>query len=202
MMLLACLAGAAPASAGVFISEVSRGGVAGEFVEIVNTGPNPVDTTNWSFDDVSALPGAFPFGSAIGVLGVGEAAIVSELDAATFRTNWGLPGTVKVVGGNDQNLGNGDAMNIFDASNALVATQAYPGGQSVIDGETWATPATNYGLNNFAGFSRSASGDQFNSFASTTTPSYFGSPGTAPIPEPASLGLLCAGGVALMRRRV
>jgi predicted extracellular nuclease len=200
-LALTCAVGAAPANAGVFISEFSRGGGAGEFVEIVNTGPGPVDTTGWSFDDVSAVAGAFPFGSAIGVLAVGEAAIVSELDAATFRTNWGLASTVKVVGGNDQNLGNGDTMNIFDSAGALVATQSYPGGGAVVDGETWATPASNYGLDNFAGFVESAAGDQFGSFLSNTSPSYYGSPGTAPIPEPLALPMAALIGAAAVTAR-
>lgn len=188
----------AGAQGGIYITEFSRGGTAGEFIEITNTGPSPVDLTGWSFDDSSAVAGSYSI-SGLGTLAVGESGIISELAAATFRTAWGLAPTVKVVSPNDQNLGNGDGLNIFDASNQLVATFTYPGANAVIDGETWTTGPANYGVNTFALWSKSANGDSFGSFQSTS--GYYGSPGTAAVPEPASLGLLGISGLIALRRR-
>jgi hypothetical protein len=195
---LGLLLAAVEGRGGVFITEFSRGGAAGEFIEITNTGPAPVDLTGWSFDDASATPGAFSI-SALGTLAVGESGIISENAAATFRTAWGLSAAVKVVSPNDQNLGNGDGLNIFNASNQLVDTLTYPGSNAVIDGETWTTSPGFYGANSFANWSRSANGDAFGSFQSTS--GYYGSPGTAAVPEPMSMAAFGLGGLLTLRRR-
>ena len=97
-----------------------------EFIELTNVGTGPQDFTGWSFDDSSAAPGSFDI-SSLGTVAAGESVIISEVPAAEFRADWGLKDSVKVVGSNDQNLGNGDAINIYDASKTLVDSLSYPG---------------------------------------------------------------------------
>ena len=51
----------------------------------------------------------------------GESVIGTEADAASFRTYWNLPASVKVIGyGSKDNLGRSDEINVYDGANALV----------------------------------------------------------------------------------
>jgi hypothetical protein len=84
---LAVVSGAATASMGqIRITELMYSGDDGEFIEIANIGNAAIDLTGWSYDDSSRTAGAFSL-TAFGILAPGEAAIISELDAATFRSN-------------------------------------------------------------------------------------------------------------------
>ncbi|WP_198174754.1 beta strand repeat-containing protein [Spirosoma arboris] len=161
------------ASAGVIrITEYAYNGAgnANEFIELTNVGTAPIDLTGWSFDDSNPVPGAFSIGG-FGVVQPGESVIISEAPAATFRAAWYLPSTVKVVGSNNQNLGNGDEMNIFDASNNLVDKLTYP--SSSTSGSTvftngvsaWTTQA-NLGTNTIGNWVLSAVNDVQNSYSS------------------------------------
>jgi predicted extracellular nuclease len=111
------------ANAGINITEWMYSGTDGEYVELTNVGPGAVDTTGWSYDDVDAVPGSEDIG--VGVLAVGESMILTESDAATFRTQWALPASVKVVGGITNNLGRGDEINVFDDNDLLVDRLTY-----------------------------------------------------------------------------
>src|ERR1044072_6103668 len=64
-------------------------GSVGEFVEFTNVGGSPVDMTGWSFDDNSETPGSGNL-SAFGTVQPGESVILTEIPAATFRSNWTL----------------------------------------------------------------------------------------------------------------
>lgn len=97
-----------------------------EFVELTNVGTAPQDFTGWSFSDSGATPGDLSL-SGFGTVAPGESVIISEDSADAFRAARGLKDTVKVVGGNTTNLGNGDAINIYDAGNTLVDSLTYPG---------------------------------------------------------------------------
>ena len=86
-----------------------------EFVEVTNIGGEPVDMTNYSFDDNSRAPGSFSL-AALGTLAPGESGLIVETTAAAFRTEWGLDGNVKIAAGNTNNLGRGDEVNIFNGT--------------------------------------------------------------------------------------
>jgi len=101
------------------ITEFMYSGINGEFVEFTNISSTPVDMTGWSYSDNSRHPGDVPL-SAFGTVAPGESVILTETDAATFRTDWALCSTIKVIGGNSiDNLGRGDEVNLYDASNNL-----------------------------------------------------------------------------------
>ena len=157
----------APAVGNIQITEYMYNGSGGEFIELTNVGNAPVDMTGWSFDDASRTPGSFAIG-AFGVVQPGESVIISEQPAATFRTNWYLPASVKVIGGNNQNLGNGDEINVYDASNSLIDRLTYGNSGNVITNGTSAWPATaNLSATTAASWQLSVVGDAQQSYAAT-----------------------------------
>lgn len=179
-------------------------GSIGEYVELTNVGPGNVDMTGWSFDDNSRAPGSQSL-SGLGIVVPGQSVILTDLTAAAFRTNWGLPGTVAVVGGNTNNLGRADEINIYDNTNALIDRLTY-------DDQTLGGPRTNgvsgnpnsfatLGANVHAQWSLSSNGDSFGSY--TSQAGEIGNPGTYPVPEPSTLILagLAVGGFVVVRRR-
>lgn len=114
----------ASAAANVQITEWMYKGNGGEFIEFTNMGNSVVDFTGWSYDDDSRSPGVFDL-SGFGSVGVGESVVITEDDVATFRADWNLNASVKVLGGYTNNIGRGDEINLFDASNALADRFAY-----------------------------------------------------------------------------
>ena len=170
-----------------------------EFVEFTNVGSTAVDMTGWSFDDSSATAGAFDL-SAFGTVAAGQSVILAEVDAAAFRTEWSLDSSVVVIGLNDQNLGRGDVMNLFNASSVLVDTLAYDdqgfAGSIRTNGISgWTTPE-NLGDNNVFAWVLSTVGDLQGSY--TSVGGYVGNPGTySAVPEPATWAVLL-GSVALV----
>lgn len=178
------------------------GGTAREYVEITNTGGAAIDLTGWSFDDNSRTPGSFAIGS-LGILGAGQSAIICEPTEAAFRSAWGLSAAIKIIGGNTNNLGRADEVNIYDASNNLVDRLTY-------DDQTIGGPRTqgisgnirfaNLGANAANLAVASVAGDAFGSYASSNGD--VGNPGTySDIPAPGVLALAFAGGAIASRRR-
>jgi hypothetical protein len=82
----------------------------GEWIEVVNTGAGATDLTGWLFDDEDGTDwGAIPSGT---VLGPGQVAVFFDsafTDAATFRSEWSVPGSALVVGVSWGSLGNSPA---------------------------------------------------------------------------------------------
>jgi predicted extracellular nuclease len=199
---------AATAQAGMQITEFMYQGVDGEFIEFTNTGSSSVNMTGWSFDDNHAVPNTKSL-SAFGTVAPGESAILTETAAATFRTDWNLASTVKVIGGNKTNIGRSDQLNLYDASSTLVdrltyGDQTYPGTirTNGISGDP--TSVSVLGTNNIAGWVLSSVGDTYGSWKSLDGD--IGSPGVcnfAPAPEPASIVLALIGLIGLIgfRRR-
>ncbi len=121
LLLVANAANAAPM---MRITEWMYSGTNGEFIEFTNVGGSSIDMNGWSFDDDSETPGTVDL-SGFGTVAAGESVILTEVPAADFRTSWGLPGTVPVIGDNIANLGRNDEINLFDASDSLVDRLAY-----------------------------------------------------------------------------
>ncbi len=114
----------APSGAQVRITEFMHTGTGGEFIEFRNFGGSPVNMAGWHFSDETRAPGQVDL-SGFGTVAAGEAVILTESIAADFRTDWGLSGTVKVVGGNTINIGKADEINLYDNSGALVDRLTY-----------------------------------------------------------------------------
>lgn len=103
----------------LFLTEYTYNSVAGEFIELTNLGPAPLDLTGWSIDDIEAVPGAFDLSPA-GVLAVGASVVVTTEPAASFRAAWGVP-TGAVLGDNDTaKLSRTDTIHVFNPAGLVV----------------------------------------------------------------------------------
>ena len=192
------------ASAGMVISEWMYSGTNGEFVEFTNVGPDPVDMTDWSYSDADATPFDLLFGSVFGVVQPGESVILTETEASAFQTAWGFSSTVKIFGSNtNSNLGRSDMINLYDAAGTLVDSLTYNDQASQGPRTQYKScniPATDYGYTIAqATWVLAAAGDVYGSWASSGGD--VASPGTAPLPEPATLALAVVGGLLLGRHR-
>ncbi|MEO7432952.1 MAG: lamin tail domain-containing protein [Dokdonella sp.] len=169
---------ACPAAAGVMrITEYMYGGANGEFVEFTNVGNAPVDMTGWSFDDNSAVAGSQDL-SALGIVAAGESVVLAEETADAFRADWHLCSGSRIVGGNTNNLGRADAINLYDADQQPVDRLAYDdqtlGGPRANAVSAWVN-AAGLGNNIITDWTLSAVGDGEGSFASVGND--IGSPG-------------------------
>lgn len=180
-----------------------------EFVEFTNLGATSVNFSGWSFDDDSRTAGVTNL-SAFGTVASGESVILAEASASAFRTTWGLLSSVKVIGGNTNNLGRGDEINLYDNTNTLVdrltySDQTFAGTIRTNNISGYATTKAALGTNNVALWTLSVAGDKEGSKVSATG-GFIGSPGiTAAVPEPETYALLLAGlglvGAAVRRRK-
>jgi len=161
---------ALPASAQMRITEYMYGGANGEFVEFTNVGSTPIDMTGWSFDDSSRTPGSQDL-SAYGTVAPGESVIFTETTADAFRAAWSLCSAVKVIGGNTNNLGRDDEINLYDASGQQIDRLTY-GDDTALGGvrtngfSGWVN-AAGLGNNIAADWTLSIVGDGEGSYAST-----------------------------------
>ncbi|WP_233828817.1 SdiA-regulated domain-containing protein [Paraburkholderia sp. ZP32-5] len=142
----------------VLISEVNSNADGGQdFFEIYNYGSAAIDLTGWRWGDSHAdvndanNAAAFPAGTK---LAAGEHLVivpgVPGTDENTFRTTWGLPGSVPVMAMLDINndasnpigLGKGDAVIVYDANGNVAAAMNYgtPIAATQGDGTTVAIP--------------------------------------------------------------
>ncbi|GAA1502778.1 lamin tail domain-containing protein [Nocardioides humi] len=177
-LVLSVAAPAHAAAPDVQITEWEYNG--SEFVELTNTGTEAVDLTGWSFDDSSRTPGSFPIGG-LGTLAPGESGVISEVAAPAFRAEWDLPVGVKVVGGNDQNLGRADEMNIYDADGQLVDRLTYDDqaglGPRTDVASAWAPDEAALAAGDATGWTLATAGDAEGSW--TSAGGFVGSPGTS-----------------------
>lgn len=202
VLTAASVAGSAGlASANIRITEYMYSGNAGEFVEFTNLGDVAIDMTGWSYDDDSREPGVLDL-SAFGVVGAGESVIITEDLAESFRLQWGLSASVRIIGEYTNNLGRNDEINLFDADGNLVdrltyGDGAFPGSvrTQTISGNVLPGAA---GQNDPFGWVLSADGDAFGSYFSTAGD--LGNPGIY-IPAPGAAALLGLAGLAGVRRR-
>jgi MYXO-CTERM domain-containing protein len=195
----------APSRAAILITEWMYnplGATSSEFVEITNFGPAAVNMSTWSFDDADRVAGSFSL-SALGTLAVGESAIISEISAAAFRTEWNLSASVKVAGGSTHNLQRSDEINIYDGTTLVDRLTYDDQGTGNVDGPRTqgisgipSSPAA-LGANNANLWKLSAAGD--GSYLSVSGDR--ANPGTYPIPEPTAAALAGLSLLALIRRR-
>ena len=188
------------AQGAILITEWMYNGTDGEFVEFTNVGSSAVDMTGWSFDDSSQLAGAFSL-SGLGVVQPNESVILTDADAAAFRTSWGLAPTVKIIGGNSQNLSRSDEINLYDAGNMLIDRLTFNDqGTGNVAGPRANNVSGNptslavLGANNASSWILSVAGDSFSSVASLS--GNLGNPGAFTlVPEPSAVVVAaCADG--------
>ena len=207
---------ASAAQAEIRITEWMYNGTAtgsvGEFVEFTNVGSSAIDMTGWSFDDDSRIPGIESL-SAFGTVAPGESVLLTDVPDTTFRSNWGLASTVKVIGDNTTNLGRADEINLFDASSALVDRLTYndqatptPLGPRTNKISGNPTAFSDLGTNDATHWVLSSVGDRYGSYTATTGD--IGNPGiyVDAVPEPATIvflitGMLMAGILSRFRRK-
>ncbi|MBL8761018.1 MAG: lamin tail domain-containing protein [Phycisphaerae bacterium] len=189
VVVSALLALTGVAAAQVRITEWMYSGNSGEYIEITNIGGSDVSMAGWSFDDDSRTPDTIDL-SGLGSLKAGESAIITEITAHEFRTNWSLGPWVKIVALNIANLSRNDEINIFDGSDSLVDRLSY--GDQTFSGtirtqnKSGSTPLANLGANDIFGWTIASNGDAYGSYASDDAD--IGNPGEyAPLPAPGAL---------------
>lgn len=206
--LIACLliaAASTAATAQLQITEWMYSGTNGEFFELTNVGPSPVDMTGATFVDNDILHTPIDI-SAIGTVAAGQSVILTETDAATFRTAWGLESSVVVLNYTDFGLGRNDSIIITDSLSNLIDSLAYgdqdEGTVRTQNASAWAFAVD---LDTPASFVLSTVGDAQGSW--TSTGGDIGNPGSylsAPVPEPstyAAIAGVLALGLAIRRRK-
>ena len=157
-----------------------------EFFELTNVGRGPADLTGWSYSDSTRTPAPALTSldlSAFGRVAPGESVVVSEVAAATFRTDWALDPAVKVIGGNSVNLGRSDEINIYDETGALVDRLTYNdqgtgdvAGPRTDTSSAW-VPEAALGLNTANVWAKSTLSDTESSWQHASIAGFFGSPG-------------------------
>jgi Lamin Tail Domain/Secretion system C-terminal sorting domain len=177
LSLLLLLAGAASAQIRITEYMYNGGGTGlGEFVELTNVGSTAISMAGWSFDDNSRIAGSESL-AAFGTVQPGESVIFTELAAEAFRTAWAMPTSVKIIGGNTNNLGRSDEINIYDNTNTLIDRLTYndaTGGPRTVAVSGW-TQRANLGANTITTWVLSAVNDT--QFSWTATGGEIGSPG-------------------------
>ncbi len=116
------------------VTEWNYQGGGGEFIEITNiatadpSGANDINLAGYKYDDDSASYAA-GLSLGTGTLKPGESLIITESNAAIFSLEWDLANKVSypiiVLGNNTINIGRADTINIFDASQNIVASLQY-----------------------------------------------------------------------------
>lgn len=185
-----------------------------EYFELTNISGGSIDVSGWFFLDDNPGNPSFDL-SAFGSINAFESVVVTEEDADAFRARWNLPGSVRILGNLDPNLGRNDTISIFNALGGLVDELNYgdaqfpgsirtrtragvPGSLAALganDPLLWAFadsipgggPFDLSGIAGPNGFLTSTEGE-------TGNPGYF-------IPAPGSLALIGLGGLVSLRRR-
>lgn len=204
---VASLIAAAPVHAAIIISEVDAAGSAAaygaDWFELTNTGSAAVDISGWKMDDNSNLYANSVALNGVSAIAAGQSVVFIEGTATTavnfksawFGTNVPAAFTIGYYSGSSVSLSQtSDAVNIFDASHALV-TRVDFGASSL--GRTFDNKA---GLNNVTISTLSAVG--VNGAFTSYNGGEIGSPGAVPLPGALPLLMSAVGllGGARLRR--
>jgi predicted extracellular nuclease len=166
----------------------------GEFVEFTNIGSSSIDMSGWSFDDSTHTAGSQSL-TAFGVVSPGESVLFTDATDAVFRTNWGLSASVKIIGGNSNNLGRSDEINLYNASSLRIDRLTY--GDDTIGGPRTNAASGNpissadLGTNNATRWTLSSVGDGYGSYKSVLNET--ANPGVYVVPEPGTIVILLSG---------
>lgn len=185
----------------------------GEWIELTNVAPNPVDVNGWSQDDSTGNQGVHPFGNYFNqnggsIIQPGESFILTEgTDPNAFRSYWGLPSTVKVYAyGSQDNIGNGEGFFIYDTTGVEDSMPSYGGGAA---GTSYNIPLADLGApQNGSNLVFSSVGDIYGSYHGGGGTGDVGNPGIyapAAVPEPSSLVLGALGVISCLgfvRKRI
>jgi hypothetical protein len=112
-------------------SSVTAPSYAADWFELTNTGASPVTITGWKMDDNSYSSASAVALNGITTIAAGESVVFVEGTATTataFKTAWGLGSSVQVgyYSGSGVGLSTaGDAVTIFDSSNAVVTAVSF-----------------------------------------------------------------------------
>jgi hypothetical protein len=192
-------AAAVPAHSAIRITEVApwssgNSPVDADWFELTNTGLSAVGITGWTMDDSSGTPGVAAL-LGISSIAPGESVIFLETsdpaDATTFKDTWfgaSAPATLQIGTYSAGGVGlstSGDAVNIFDAGNVLIASVTFGASDSSAPYQTFDNAA---GINGpISLFSVVGTNGAF----AAANASEIGSPGV--VPEPGTYALLLAG---------
>jgi len=171
-----------------------------EFMEFTNMGSTAVDLTGWYFSDSHRTNNDVSL-AAFGVVGSGESIILTAADASGFRTAWGLASTVKVIGGNTQNLARSDEINLYNGATLVdrltYNDQATPTAMGPrTQNKSCTTPVADLDLTSgSSSWTLASVGDAYGSWKSTggdigNPGHYYGAPA---VPEPGSIVVLLGG---------
>ena len=196
---------AAPANAGIIISEVAPWGsstsspaipYATDWFELANTGASAVNISGWKMDDNSAS-----FASAVALTGITsiaahESVIFTENPAtASFLSTWfgGTPPAGLQIGnytGSGVGLSqSGDAVNIYNGSGVLQASVSFGASDSVSPYQTFDNAAGLTGT-----ITQLSVAGTNGAFVATNDAQEIGSPGTiAAVPEADTYTMMLAG---------
>ena len=160
------------------ITEYMYSGANGEFAEFTNIGSTPIDMTGWSYDDNAHTPGAVSL-STFGIVQPGASVILTETAVDSFRKSWALCNGVGIIGGNTDNLGRNDQINLYDNKGHLVdrltyGDQNFPGTIRTQNKSGYVSAAA-MGIDSIAGWILSVVGDAESSY--TSEGGDIGSPG-------------------------
>ena len=175
---------AAPLGAELRITEYMYSGAGGEFIEITNLGPSPVDLSGWSLDDDSAMAGVIDLTS-LGILASGASAVVTEVPVADFEADWNLSGIPLVQNASTTGFGRNDAIFLFDSAGGIhdaltYGDQDFPGSIRTLNSSGNGCLQT-LGSNDIFSWVLSSPGDIHGSFVSSTGDT--GSPGSYTSPD-------------------
>ncbi len=170
----------------VKITEFSYGGLAtgsvsgtdGEYIEVTNVGRTPVDMTGWTYNTAASAPGPVSL-TGFGTLAPGQSAIITDLTATEFRTEWGLSSATKIVNDGSTTLNKGPkTIYLYDASNTLADSVSYASGFLSTKGlSAWVDAAHLGAKSGTTGWTVSTANDQESSW--TSAHAAVGSPGAS-----------------------